>query len=815
MKQPEGLTKAAQWVFAVVWLIVCMTACARVPQVTGVEEEWDGVWMVFGPSPIRSSPAKEGDVLTLRNDVFAVTLSRGESAGKGGAVGGIAGLAFMEGPDSFGLNLLTDLSFWVEGEHNPLAFACEGFDVIRGRGGEAAVEMSCVEMTCEGKGSLEVRVRYALEKGASVLKIESRLIHSGEGIRRGLTSGFTMKGRGGFMSGPFGVPEPDAPAEGIPVGRKVEEPFGNFVVSYGEDYAVSLLVDEAESYRGGHETKSLYHQYDLAPAETRVFRAELQLDVRGQTSSFLERVVTQKGLSSASIRGVVKVDDGRPVADPVLLVKKECRFTGFLQDSAYPPSGERHAGMQPFIWHVGKKDGSFAFVLPEGDYHIVPMGMGYKAGKGKKVSVRGGEDLFLAFSDTHAVGRGGHVELYVTDRHTGNPVDAVILVDGPVPPVKYLRPRTRMTDLESIGRVSMALKEGGASFRVLSGYGFTSLSEEVSTWVVSGEKQYRSAAIETHMAPEEEGWFSADLCHRMETGRGGVSAEDLVMSQLGARLDFVVDSGKGEGHTEVRQFSDARMVGLLFCLAVDAGRKPEDSTVEGPVREIVPADAVFPDRAFGSRGLSMVLPVWKDNGSHSREEEEGSPFHAKADLLGLVPEMGFSKADGRGAKILEDTMHLWNGYTEEKNRAYYFAGGSGSSDPALVGEMRTYARVEGAVSPAGFMEALGRGRSYVSTGPLFFTSRIHFGDLCIVKTGEDLVLDLDAFAVGGLAKVEMYTEGKGMGDPLDRRILHGSVRRETLSFTVKPDKSTWYSFMAWDMMGRVAISNPVWVWVDP
>ena len=128
--------------------------------------------------------------------------------------------------------------------------------------------------------------------------------------------------------------------------------------------------------------------------------------------------------------------------------------------------------------------------------------------------------------------------------------------------------------------------------------------------------------------------------------------------------------------------------------------------------------------------------------------------------------------------------------------------------------IRTYARVEGEMTPASFIETVAQGRSYASMGPLFFTKGIHFGDTVKLKAGETLSLKMDAFAVHGLDRVEVYTHGTEIGSPMDVRSLGGSKNREALAFELKPTESTWFNFIAKDAAGKVAVSNPIWVHVE-
>jgi hypothetical protein len=403
-------------------------------------------------------------------------------------------------------------------------------------------------------------------------------------------------------------------------------------------------------------------------------------------------------------------------------------------------------------------------------------------------------------------------------------VDARIEVEGPVPAVKYLGARTYFTSLDPAGQVAIPLPVGQFAFKVMSGAHFFSLPETVTATVASGQEHPLFAAVETRIQPQKEQWYSVDLHHHTDIGDGSTSPEDLVKSQLAGRLDlvFVSDHDSVENHASVKSFADARKTGMIPSLEVSPGWGHFNVLPMSLNGEII--DPALPGKeiiaaAHAKKALVIVNHPYTDYGYFSNREIVPGGYDTDFDLIELQPTLNLSKPKNADTKTLSAAMALWSDHAAGNAKAYYLTGGSDTHDvasPTLYsGMIRTFARVEGEFSPAGFIEAVAKGRSYASMGPLFFTEKIHFGDRAALKSGEQMVLELEAFAVNGLDTVELYTGGTAIGSPAETVSFEGSVKKERVSFTVAPKESTWYSFIARDKAGKPAVTNPVWIDVTP
>ena len=788
------------------------------------ETDGKGVRLLTGPSPIEGDVLNHADDITLYNEHLALTLAIGSPNFWGMTNGSISNLAVMEGPDNFGVNIVNDVEFLVNSWTASGGSLVADAEILVNTPEKAVVQVTSTWLG-EGKSNaLDVVTTYTLERNSPVLILHTEVANPGPETYTDLKSGYSMSGLAASMFGPFGYHTPDVRARNIHVGTNVDEAFGDFVVSYTEDYAITLQMDGTEIYRGTTGYKDLHHNYDLAPGESRSFIGELQVIPQGHTTPFMTRMIEKKELPAARISGIVETDTGALFPSPVLVVEKEGRFKGSFDGAQYLPSDEQHVHMQPLIWHVGETDGSFSFLLPEGKYRLYAIAAGHTASQAKSLTVTADQNLTFAFTGDDALVRGGRVELQVTDKDAGNPVDARIEVDGPVPAVKYLGARTYFTDLERTGWVSMPLAAGDFTFTVMSGAHFVSQPEVLEAQLASGEHLQRAAVIATRIHPEKDNWYSVDLHHHTDIGDGSTSPEDLVKSQLAARLDltFVSDHDSVANHEAVRAFSAARSVDMIPSLEVSPGwghfnilPMPFAGEIIDPALNVEEIIA----QAHERKALVVVNHPYTDYGYFSNREIAPGGYDANFDLIELQPTIDLAKSTNADTRSLATAMELWTGHLAGKNKAYYLTGGSDTHDVAshtlYSGIMRTYARIDGDLTPADFLQAVAQGRSYASMGPLFFTDTIHFGDTIQLKAGEPLHLHLDVFAVNGLEQVDVYSKEVEIGSPVDSRSLSGSTERETLQFQFTPRESTWYNFIALDAAGKVAVSNPVWVQVTP
>ena len=92
----------------------------------------------------------------------------------------------------------------------------------------------------------------------------------------GMFSGYSISTNAANMFGPYGY-YPDTKATGIAIGNNenVKEYFGKFVTTYKDDYAVSLIMDGSDAYKGSSGYKDLYINQVLEAGKSYTFKGEV------------------------------------------------------------------------------------------------------------------------------------------------------------------------------------------------------------------------------------------------------------------------------------------------------------------------------------------------------------------------------------------------------------------------------------------------------------------------------------------------------------------------------------------------------------
>jgi hypothetical protein len=154
-------------------------------------------------------------------------------------------------------------------------------------------------------------------------------------------------------------------------------------------------------------------------------------------------------------------------------------------------------------------------------------------------------------------------------------------------------------------------------------------------------------------------------------------------------------------------------------------------------------------------------------------------------------------------KVLHALSSFWS-----VGHRYYLSGGTDVHDVWNFesGRTRTFAHVEGQVTPRAFAEAVKDGHAYVSSGPLIFPA-VMFGSELKVKPGARFVLAFALNSVAGLKQASLT----GTGNVVATKTFDGSPREASVEFPLSADRDGWYAIEVEDTAGRRAYSNPIWV----
>ncbi len=780
------------------------------------------VKIVKGPSPIDGDTLNHPEDITIYNDKIALTFAVGSPNFWGMTNGSISDIAVMNGPEDFGVDIVNDIEFLVNSWTASGGSLIADVEIIKDTPEEGIIKVTSTWLGENKENALDVVSTYTLKKDSNVVELHTIVSNPGPDTYTDLRSGYSISGLAAYMFGPFGYDTPDVRARYIHVGNGVDDPFGDFVVSYLSDYAITVQMDDTEEYRGTTGYKDLHKHYDLAPGESKEFTGIIHVADAGHTTPFIAEMIEKKGLNSATVSGIVKTDEGKPYPNPVIVVEREGSYKGTYDGSQYLGSDELHTSMQTFVWHIGNADGSFSFDLPEGEYNIYAVAAGYTPSKAKEVKIVDGEDVSLNFEGDYSIIQGGTVQITVTDKATGSPIDARIQVEGPVPAVKYLGARTFFTDLEDIGKVNIDLATGDFTFTIMSGANYFSLPEVVNKTVKSKQIENIEVSIETKIDPRAENWYSVDLHHHSDIGDGSTTPLDLVRSQLASRLDMtlVSDHDSTDNHALINEYSQKRNITFIPSLEVSPGWGHLNILPMPLGGEIIDPSLNVGDiiaEGHKKNALVIVNHPYTDYGYFNNREIAPGGYDPDFDLIELQPTIDLSTEGNMDRKTLEKAMELWTNSLSGANKIYYLTGGSDTHDvasPTLYsGIIRTFAKVDGELTMDSYIKAVADGNAYVSMGPLFFTKDIEFGNSHAL-TGDTFTLVLDVYAVNGLDTVAIYDKDSSIDSPLQEKSFEGSTERETVSFELQPKESTWYNIIAKDGNGKVAVSNPIWVEVD-
>ena len=144
-------------------------------------------------------------------------------------------------------------------------------------------------------------------------------------------SGYSISTNAANMFGPYGY-YPDTKATGIAIGNNenVKEYFGKFVTTYKDDYAVSLIMDGSDSYKGSSGYKDLYiNQVLKARAvvllQGRSPRGNRPIPQRPCWIASMHATSIEDG-DTAMVSGTVKDENGKPVEGVNVIVKKDGKY---------------------------------------------------------------------------------------------------------------------------------------------------------------------------------------------------------------------------------------------------------------------------------------------------------------------------------------------------------------------------------------------------------------------------------------------------------------------------------------------------------
>ncbi len=723
------------------------------------------VQVIVGPTPIQDGEAKSAGDITVVNEKLAFTLAVGSPVPYGVPRGAIIDVAPVVN-GKIGRDCVVFADF-IPDNWSAWPNTFQHIDILERGPGRAVVR------TVRDWSKVRITTVYTLESNADSVEIRTTMDNGGAALS-GLLSGMTLWPKGGYL---FAVPGLAGVVQGT-----IDGALADRVVAYDEQWTVALHAPYADHISDG--SMDMYRLHSLAPGESRVFDAWLQVGSRGDLKPVVEAEIARKHLVSGVVRGSVAGGDGKTVDQPVVVVEKQGK---------------------PYAWVLGRR-GEYELRLPVGEYTLYATARNYSQSARTTVQVAAGAAAIRDFRDLQIP---GSIRWTVADARNGRPLDARIgIVEGQKPLVEFLGRKTFFTELDRKGGLDVPIAPGDYLFTVSAGGRFLAASRQTRLTVVPGRSETANVALTPLFNPPARQWYSADMHHHADQAEAVTPPADLARSQLAAGLDllFVSDHDSTVNHRALQAIADRRGMGFIPSielsaswghfnaypllpgqpLAIDTGTATIDDIIEEGRRQgatVVQVNHPFIPYGYFTSVKAGVAP---------------GGFNPTFDLI----EINASAPDD-DKKVLQTLWNFWNA-----RHRYYLTAGTDTHDVWRdeSGAVRMFAHIDGAVTAAAFARALKEGHAYASFGPLIFPS-VMFGDELKVKPDEPFTLSFDLESVAGLKQVELI----GGGAVLKTETFAEATHETHVDFPLTTHGAAWYSLIVDDSQGRKAYTNPIWV----
>lgn len=873
----------------IVAAVMAMTPLVALPAISNASSGTCGAKV--GATEIFEGMATDDKDITIYNDKMAVSFAVGSNNYWNMTKGSILDIAAIDSDGKWGSDLVNDvellMDLWTStGEYKGTDLRND-VEVTY----DLADDKSSVSVTSkyrywvadpnkdgqdEDAKPLEVTQVYTLKSGDNHLQMETEVTNPNDDIdygndsnlaTKGMYTGYSISTNAANMFGPFGY-YPDTKATGIAVGsnEQVNEYFGKFVTTYKDDYAVTLIMDDTDSYKGSSGYKDIYKNQVLKAGETYTFSGEVLVETANSTASVLDRIYSRDNISDsdvAEVSGKVTDENGDPVEGVNVIVKKDGSYlctdrSGSMNGKTV---GEVATTEQPFVWAVTDSEGNYSFKLPKTSnsfdedgnykYKLKLEAAGYTSQTTDEFQLS--EDKTQDFT----IKKGANIKLTAVDQD-GEAIPFRVEVSGVTYDNKCAGISTYFSDYTNKEKsIEFNLTQADdVTFTASYGKNFESKTVSYKTNITSDGVTYEFK-IKEDVDPEESGWVSMDNHQHSNYGDGATTPKDLFNAQVAAKLHYnlVADHDTRINNIPMKKFADSVDRPYLSNMEISPGWGHwgvlNVDFSESDYEAIVNASTATPSEIIKTghekNALVIVHHPYSDYGYLNNQASVSGGYADGWDnfdllelqstistdgktleplegltadnyksisfdnLTGTIGKLGVSQMD---AKALVTAFAFWN-----KGEKKYLSAGSDqhqATNTALYpGIIRMYAKVGTKASDTNnadgqaYLKALKNGNAYMSMGPLFFTyDGQSFGDT--ISKDKD-TLKIDAQAVNGLDKVVLYSNGV----KVDSKTFDGATDKQTIEFDINSkDDTKWYSFVSIDSNGNYAVSNPIWVSAD-
>ncbi len=805
MKRRDFLASAAA--------LVAMTALPKGMAMAAAATSPLGI--IKGATPIDQGMAIHANDFTIYNNKIAASFAVGSNNYWNMTSGSILDIALVK-DGRFGVDLVNDVEFlndlWAaSGSYNNedlLHVPAKDISYVQDKD-KIIVTAKTRYWSAGHKLPLNVTIEYTLGADKNYIGLVTKVENpEGNEPYENVYSGYSISTLAANMFGPFGY-YPDLKTTGIGIGadQDIQERLGDFVVTYGKDYAVSLQVDDANSYKGSSGYKDLYVNRTIEPGKTYVYTGEILVLDKGETAPVLERWLEKNpDVPAAVVQGEIKDSSGKAIPNAFVIVSKS---------GAYKETVKSHGAdtlkkdiMQPLVWKMADKNGRFMVKVPQDQYSMHVEAMGYTPSDSQAMAIAGDKIVNFTVKD------GAKAVFKVVDEN-GNPLKAKVTVGGTTATVKTLGGTVFFTDPKTDEvRFDIAAPENEITFTVTHASDFETLPVVITKKVNPRETIAETVTMPTLIQTSTRKWYSADIHEHSDIGDGGTSVTDLHKAQLAAGLNLLAisDHDSVGNNATLAKLSKESKVPFLSSLEVSPGWGHwgilgMDYTKKPISPNLTPAEIIKAGHDMGA--LVVMNHPYTDYGFlHNRDSVKGG-HHAGSDdfdLIEIQSTIDLNDAKNMDKKALDAAMAYWN-----KGKKIYLSSGSDQHDVTsglYPGIIRLYAHVDGELTSKTYMQAMKAGNSYITMGPIITpAANSMFGTTREVKAGEAVDINLELQAVHGLKSVQVYCEG----EVVSSKEFGGTKDAVNYKVDMTPKKDTWYNFVVLDEKGRYALTNPIWV----
>lgn len=790
--------------------LLCMVGVAEAAKPSKSE-----LGIVHGPTPIDQGMAIHKNDFTIYNSKIAVSFAVGSNNYWNMTSGSILDIAIMK-DGKFGTDLVNDVEFlndlWSatgspEGQ-NLLRVSAKDIKVSKSKN-KIVVTAKTRYWTAGHKKPLKVTIEYTLEAGKNYVGLKTTVENpKGNEPYENMYSGYSISTLAASMFGPYGY-HPDVKTTGIGIGsdKDINEKYGEFVVTYGKDYAVSVQLDGANSYKGSSGYKDVYVLRTIEPGKRYVYTGEILVTDKGETAPVLERYLEKdSSIPAAAVQGEVKDSSGKTVPGAYIIVSKKGSYKETVK--SHGADKVKNDILQPLVWKIADQDGKFSMRLPQGEYEMHVEAAGYTPSDSQQINLTGDQNIQFSVKD------GAKATFKVVDEKD-NPLHAKVVVSGTTSTIKTLGGTVFFSDPAS-REVSfdIAAPEGEVTFTVMRGSDYETLPVTVTRKITPKEDFVETVTIPTLINPNSKNWYCADIHEHSDIGDGASPIRELYKAQLAAGLNFHAVSDHDSVANNANMEALAKESGKPFLSNLEVspgwghwGILGVDHTKEPISPNLTPAEIIKAGHDMGA--LVIVHHPYTDYGFfNNRDGVRGG--HDKGsedfDFLELQSTIDLTDPKNMDKKALDAAMAYWN-----KGSKKYLSAGSDQHDVTsglYPGIIRMYAFIEGDISAEKYMKSMKDGSTYVTMGPIITPAAdTMFGTTKTVAAGSPVTLTTELQAVHGLKSIEVVSEGKVVA----KKEFDDVKEPVSYMVDVTPQGNTWYNFVVIDGKGRYAVTNPIWV----